>query len=129
MYTDTIADLLTRIRNAQKARHMVTTVPYSRFKHEICELLVSKNFLKSVSKIENEGEFPQLSVELVEERRIPLTFTRVSKSGQRIYAKAKDFKNIRNGLGIQVVSTSKGLMTGMEAKKQNLGGEIVCEVY
>jgi small subunit ribosomal protein S8 len=129
MYTDTIADLLTRIRNAQKARHTVTTVPYSRFKHEICELLVSKNFLKGVSKIENEGEFPQLSVELVEERRIPLTFTRVSKSGQRIYAKAKDFKNIKNGLGIQVVSTSKGLMTGMEAKKQNLGGEIVCEVY
>ena len=127
MYTDTIADLLTRIRNAIQARQEITKAPYSRFKHDICNLLVKKNFLKGVKKIKEDHDM--LKIELGGEREFRLTFKRVSKSGQRIYFKAKEFKNIKNGLGIQVVSTSQGLMTGMEAKKQNLGGEVICEIY
>ena len=127
MYTDTSADLLTRIRNAIQEIKEITKAPYSRFKHDICNLLVKKNFLKGVKKIKEDHDM--LEIELGGEREFRLTFKRVSKSGQRIYFKAKEFKNIKNGLGIQVVSTSQGLMTGMEAKKQNLGGEVICEIY
>ena len=126
MYTDTIADLLTRIRNAVQARQEKTTAPYSQFKHEICKLLVQKKFLKGVKKVDQGHGL--LEIDLGPARDFPLAFKRVSKSGQRIYMKAKQFKNIKNGIGIQVVSTSHGLMTGMEARKKQLGGEVICEI-
>ena len=121
---DPIADFLTRIRNAQMARKSVLQVPYSAMKEGIAQVMVKNEFLKSVSK-DKTGKFPVLQVELVEK---PLHMRRVSKCGQRIYTPAKDIKKTCSGFGISILSTSKGIMTGYEARSKNVGGEFLCEI-
>jgi len=127
MYTDPIADLLTRIRNGQAAQNEVVTAPYSKVKHEILKTLKAKKFIAGVKKL-NDSKFPELEVTL-DLNRPKLTIIRVSKPGHRVYKQSQDLKVVRNGLGIEVISTSKGIMTNTEAFKQNLGGEIICKVY
>lgn len=129
MNTDPIADYLTRIRNASQAGHESTVVPYSKLKEALSKVLVERKFIQQY-KVQSSGKFKELLVTLkpIDGEYHP-HFKRVSKPGQRIYIKGKDIKRVRSGLGMVVVSTSKGVMSGEEAYKQKLGGEILCEVY
>ncbi|MBI2634263.1 30S ribosomal protein S8 [Candidatus Peregrinibacteria bacterium] len=126
MYTDPIADMLTRIRNAIMAHHETVTVPYSKIKEEILRIMKANKFINEYAD-EAEGSHKLLRITLNEER-VGLTLTRVSKPGQRIYLKKDKLKPLKSGLGIRILSTSKGLMTNSEAKKQNIGGELICEI-
>lgn len=126
MNTDPIADLLTRIRNASKASLNSCAVPYSKIKENILKILLEKKFIAKYEKIED--KFPELVIQLNEGQHV--TLKRISKPGQRIYTKKDTLKKpFISGLGVRIVSTSKGLMTSEEAYKQNLGGEIICEIY
>ncbi len=126
MNTDPIADLLTRIRNAQKAHHQVVRVPHSRIKEEILKIFKQWGFIEDY-ETQGEGIQKELEIGLKEDK--VLTMKKISKPGQRIYVKKDELKLVKSGLGISIVSTSKGLMTNIDAKKQNLGGELICEVY
>jgi len=127
MITDPIADLLTRIRNAEKAKKEVVTLPYSKIKHEICQILVDE---KCIQKVEKTGETkPELVVTLDLYKGFNLTLKRVSRPGQRIYKKYLDLKPVKSGLGFDIISTSKGLMTQKKAYSQKLGGELICRIY
>ncbi|MBI4235661.1 30S ribosomal protein S8 [Candidatus Peregrinibacteria bacterium] len=127
MHTDPIADLLTRIRNGQKAHHERVTVPHSTIKENILKVLQNKGFIENYETAK-EGNFNVLQIALKEDRS-NINFRRISKPGQRIYTKTTDLKTVKSGLGITILSTSKGIMSNMEAKKQKLGGEVICEIY
>ncbi|MBI4231902.1 30S ribosomal protein S8 [Candidatus Peregrinibacteria bacterium] len=127
MHTDPIADLLTRIRNAAKAHHQVLSVPHSTIKENILKIMQETGFISNY-KAEGEGINKALLIDLKENAE-ELTLTRISKPGQRIYIKSQDLRHIKSGLGISIISTSKGLMTNVEARKQKLGGELICEIY
>jgi len=123
---DPIADFLTRIRNAQMASHTELTIPYSKTNHAIAEVMKKNKFLTSVEKKKDEkGKFYVLTVGLPEKK---LTLKRVSKCGQRIYTSADKIRKVTSGYGIAIISTSKGMMTGYEARALNVGGEYICEV-
>lgn len=126
MHTDPIADLLTRIRNAANAGHEDLVVPYSRTKEDIIKVMVAKKFLEGYEIVEDKHK--NLKIQLKDDRK-DMTLRRVSTPGQRIYVKKEELKPVRSGLGITIISTSKGVMTNYEAKKMNLGGEIICEIY
>lgn len=126
--TDTIADLLTRLRNAQSARKETVNIPYSKIKEQILAKLKENGFVSNYTVIKGES-FDNLEVSLDLDRNYPVTFTRISKSGQRIYKQAKELKTVKNGLGIEILSTSKGVITNEEAKKENVGGEVLCLIY
>jgi len=123
--TDPIADLLTRIRNASRADLTMCSAPYSKVKENILKILLDKKFIVKFEKTDD--QFPELIITLDETR--PINLKRISKPGQRIYEGKENMKTIRSGTAIQIVSTSKGLMTTDEARKANIGGEIICEVY
>ncbi|MBU1992683.1 MAG: 30S ribosomal protein S8 [Patescibacteria group bacterium] len=127
MNTDPIADLLTRIRNATSAGHDFTRVPYSKIKENILVVLKNNGFIESYQKAKS-GKFDELVIDLKKGKK-SIHLKRISKTGQRIYIKRKELKSIRSGLGLNILSTPKGIMTGEEARKQNLGGELICEVY
>jgi small subunit ribosomal protein S8 len=127
MHSDPIADFLNRIKNASKAYKTEVAIPYSKMKEEIAKILTSEKFINSY-KIDTSEKFPRILVALNEVNR-NINLKRISKPGQRIYIKAQEIKKIRNGFGISIVSTSKGIITGKEARKQKLGGELLCEVY
>ena len=131
MYTDPIADYLTRIRNAQSAGHKVVEIPSSRMKKDITRILEDKGYILS-HKVDDNG--PQGTI------KIALKYTndkepsikkieRVSTPGLRQYAGANEMPRVLNGLGIAIVSTSKGVMTNKKARQENVGGEVLCYVY
>lgn len=124
MITDPIADFLTRIRNAQMAGRSEIEVPYSQEKEKIATVMKKNGFLQEVKK-EASGKFQVLKLELADKK---LSLKKVSKPGQRIYIKAADIRKVMNGFGIAIISTSKGIMTGYEARSLNIGGEYLCEV-
>ncbi len=121
---DPIADFLARIRNAQMARQTEVFVPYSRLKEEIANVMKKNNFLKNV-EVDKTEKFPRLHLELPEKI---LELKRVSKCGQRIYRPMEKIHKTCNGLGISILSTSKGVMTGYQARSLNVGGEVLCEI-
>jgi small subunit ribosomal protein S8 len=126
---DPIGDMLIRIKNGYLARKDVVEVPYSKMKEEIAKILVKEGYLKKF-KIEN-LKFKILKLELKYEGKRPAIegVKRISKPGVRIYAKAGEIPKVKYGFGITIVSTSKGIMTDREAKKKNLGGEVICQVW
>lgn len=128
MNTDPIADLLTRLRNASRAHHETMHVPHSKLKENILKVMKEKNFISDYKIETDKKNFKTLKVTL-NENRSDITLKRVSSPGQRIYVKNMELKRIKSGLGITIISTSKGVMTNIEAKKQNLGGELLCEIY
>ena len=131
MLTDPIADMLTRIRNANKAMHDSTQMPSSRMKEEIARLLKDEGYIAGYSVV-NEGSFDKLVVELKYtdgRRRVISQVKRVSKPGRRIYAKKDNLPRVLGGLGTAVISTSRGLMTAREAQRLGVGGEVVCFVW
>ncbi len=127
MTTDPIADLLTRIRNAASARKDDLTLPHSNIKVGILEVLKKKGFINEFSVVPN-GGFQEIKVVLNPEKG-KFSLKRISKPGQRIYLGTDSLKKIYGGLGVTVVSTSKGIMSAEEAKKLKIGGEVLCEVF
>lgn len=127
MHTDPIADLLTRIRNAYTAHHEDVSVGHSKIKESIVKILKDHNFVEDY-ETEEQGGFKILNI-MLKDNLSDLTFKKVSKPGQRIYVKNADLKAVKSGLGLCIVSTSKGLMTNSDAKRQKLGGELICEIY
>ena len=127
--TDPVADLLTRIRNALMRKKISVNVPYSKLKHELSKLLVKEGFLESVKKVKK--DFDELDIVLKYHNDEPVIkeLTRESKPGLRKYISYKDIKPHKGGLGIKVLTTSKGLMTDKEAIKAEIGGEIICRVF
>ena len=128
--TDPIADMLTRIRNAIAVNKSEVSLPYSKVKETVARILVSSGFLDNVS-VEGSGTGKSLMIAINPEgANAQITeIDRLSKPGRRIYAKAGEIPTVRRGRGIVVVSTSKGMMTGQQAKDQRLGGELICQVY
>ncbi|MCF7831047.1 30S ribosomal protein S8 [Candidatus Gracilibacteria bacterium] len=121
---DPIADFLTQIRNAQMAGSCDVSIPYSKLKEEIAKVMKKNDFLNNVT-VDKSGKFPVLKLELPKKT---LNLKRVSKCGQRIYTTADALQKVCSGFGIAVVSTSQGLMTGYEARKKHIGGELLCEI-
>ena len=132
MHSDPIADFLTRIRNGQMAGHKVVEIPASNIKKEITKILFDKGYILSYKFVE---EGPQGTIKVAlkyhpKTRRPAITkMQRMSKPGLRTYRGADDLPRILNGLGISILSTSKGVMTDKEAKHMNVGGEVLCYVY
>ncbi len=132
---DPIADMLTRIRNAQAAGHSSVALPASKLKYTIAEILLREGFVGRVEK-ETNGTHPSLRLWLKytilsPTKKVPAIreVTRVSKQGCRIYVKKNEIKKVKNGYGIAIVSTSKGIMTGAEAFRRGLGGEYICKLW
>ncbi|MEZ4860691.1 MAG: 30S ribosomal protein S8 [Caldilineaceae bacterium] len=131
MVTDPIADMLTRLRNASMVRHTQVVMPGSKMKAEVAKILAEEGFIQSYSVID---EKPQnrlvLTLKYTGRGRPVITgLERVSKPGRRVYTSYKDIPWVRSGLGINIVSTPKGLMTGRRARRSKVGGEIVCNVW
>jgi len=128
--TDPIADMLSRMRNAIAVRKHEINLPHSNVKAAIAEVLKANNFIDDV-RVSGEGTTKTLTIVLngaMENARIT-EINRLSKPGRRYYVNSQEIPTIKNGRGIVVVSTSKGLMTGAEAKAQRIGGELICKVY
>ncbi|HEX2193459.1 MAG TPA: 30S ribosomal protein S8 [Candidatus Limnocylindria bacterium] len=129
--TDPIADMLTRIRNASLARHRELTLPSSRIKREIARILVEEGFIESFATSQD-GVQEMLTVRLkYVEGRTPVVsgLKRISKPGLRVYARKTEIPRVLGGLGTAILSTSQGIMTGSQARKLNLGGEVLCYVW
>ena len=130
MYTDPIADMLTRIRNAVRSRKSEVILPFSKFKASLAKLLFQEGFVGGVSEVE--GQFKMLQIDLKYGPNGDSVITeiqRVSKPGQRIYLPVEKLPRTNSGLGITVVSTSKGLVTDRQARKERIGGEVVCQIW
>ncbi|HVN58521.1 MAG TPA: 30S ribosomal protein S8 [Bacteroidales bacterium] len=131
--TDPIADLLTRIRNAILAGHKVVEAPASNVKKEIARILFEKGYILSYKVVDGEGTTKTLKIALKynpkSKKPAIKEIQRVSRPGLRQYVGVDEMPRILNGLGVAILSTSRGLMTDKEAKKENIGGEVLCYVY
>lgn len=131
MMTDPIADMLTRIRNGSNARHDSVDVPASNVKKELAKILLDEGFVKSYDIIED-GKQGIIRVDLKygnENQKVISGIKRISKPGLRVHVKAQEVPRVLGGLGIAVISTSKGIMTDKIARKEGVGGEVVCYVW
>lgn len=131
MNTDPIADMLTRIRNANTVSHETVEMPSSKLKVELAKLLKGEGFITDYA-VKDEGKFKILVITLkYDEKKQPIItkMQRVSKPGLRSYCKSKNLPKVLGGLGIAIVSTSKGLLTDRKARKENIGGEVLCYVW
>ena len=130
MITDPIADMLTRIRNANQMRYKEVEVPASKMKKEIARILKSEGFIVDYKiKKNNIQDILVLSLKYVGKERVITGLKRISKPGLRVYAKAEEIPTVLNGLGIAIVSTSKGVMTDKEARANSLGGEVLAYIW
>ena len=127
---DPLADMLTRIRNGQMARMVVVDIPSSKFKQAVAKVLKNEGYIIDYKVSEDEKK-PSLEIELKYNYGSPVisSIQRVSKPGRRVFSSAESLPKINNGLGIAIVSTPKGVMTDIDARKQNIGGEIICKVF
>lgn len=129
--TDPVADMLTRIRNGINARHVKVPMPLSKMKVRIADVLKAEGFIEDY-EVAKQAEKPTLTIQLRYDRNRDPVITglkRVSRPGLRQYVRSDRIPSIRNGLGIAILSTSKGVMTDREARRQSLGGELVCTVW
>lgn len=133
--TDPISDMLNRIRNALMVLHPVVSIPFSKLKYEVAKILEKEGF---VEKVEKKGRKAKKVFEITlkyqkggtEKTRPAISgLKRISKPGQKIYVKSKEIKQIRGGYRVAIISTPKGIMTGKEARKKKLGGEIICQIW
>lgn len=129
--TDPIADMLTRIRNANQMRHAVVNIPQSKMKEQIANILKDEGFIKNVEVV-TEGQFASLRLHLkysATNQRVITGLKRISKPGLRVYANAEELPKVLNGLGIAIISTSQGVMTDKQARRAQIGGEVVAYVW
>ncbi len=129
--TSPIADTIVRIKNALAASHMAVNVPFSKFRYQLALVLEKEGYVK---KVEKKGKGKNKVIEISfnkkkgEDKPQFFQIRLVSRPGQRIYTASRKIKSVRGGLGIEIISTSRGLMSGKEAKKKKLGGELICEI-
>ncbi|WP_456324216.1 30S ribosomal protein S8 [Desulfonauticus submarinus] len=124
--TDPIADLLTRIRNAHLARHKEVSIPASKMKAEILRILKEEGFIKDY--LEEDKEL-KVYLKYYQGKPVIKGLKKISKPSRRVYVKAKEIPIVRNGLGIAILSTPKGILEGRQARRENIGGELICEVW
>lgn len=128
--SDVIADMLTRIRNANNAKHETVDVPASNMKRSIADILVNEGYIKGYNIVEDGKQgIIRITLKYDGKEKVIKGLRRVSKPGLRIYASAEDMPRVMNGLGVAIVSTSKGLMTDKQARKSNIGGEVLAFVW
>jgi small subunit ribosomal protein S8 len=127
---DPIADMFTRIRNAQAVSHQTVSIPFSKIKYKLAQILEKEGLVKKVTA-QGRKTRKMIEIELKYEKGEPAinSLKRISKPGQRIYIKKDELKPIRQDYGLSIISTSQGLMTNKEAKKKGLGGEVLCEIW
>lgn len=132
MVTDPIADFLTRIRNAQLARHRIVEIPASNLKKRMTQILYEKGYILKY-KFEDDSKQGMIKIALKYDPQtkepVIRSLERVSRPGLRQYASPSDFKRVKNGLGIAIMSTSRGVMTDKEARSEHVGGEVLCYIY
>ena len=129
--TDPIADLLTRIRNGHMAKHETIELPLSRIKLEVVKLLVQEGYLTS-HEVDESGKFPVIRIALKYDnkgRQAISGIQRVSSPGRRVYTGKGEIPSVLNGLGVTILSTSRGVMTGQACRQQGVGGEVLCNVW
>jgi small subunit ribosomal protein S8 len=128
--TDPIADMLTRIRNGLAVRKTEVSMPYSKIKHSIADILTENRYIIA-ARSEGEGIDRLLVLEIMkEDMGSPITeLKKISTPGRRVYNKAKEISKVKQGRGMVILSTSKGIMTGDDAKERKLGGEVLCQIY
>lgn len=128
--TDPVADMLTRIRNAAAVQKEIVSMPHSKLKEAVAKILSQHNFIGAVS-VSDEGIDKQLVIVVSKPgaRSVMTEVSRMSKPGRRMYTSADAIPTYMGGRGIVIISTSKGIMTGQDAKKQRLGGELICQIY
>ncbi|MHB8735177.1 MAG: 30S ribosomal protein S8 [Terriglobales bacterium] len=129
--TDPVADLLARIRNAARAHHPKVDVPASKLKQEIVRILKDEGYLTSYKVSEEEG-FPVLKIALKygpDDRPVITNIERVSKPGCRVYVGRAEIRPVLGGMGVNILSTPRGVMTGRDARRQGVGGEVLCQVW
>lgn len=128
--TDPIADMLTRIRNGNVARHEYVEIPSSNVKKSVANILLQEGYVKNIEEYAD-GAVPMLRVALKynKKERVITGLKRISKPGLRVYCKKDNIPKVLNGLGVAIVSTSKGIITDREARKLGLGGEVVCYIW
>lgn len=129
--TDPIADMLTRIRNAIRAGHSTVEFPASKIKYEIAKILKNSGYAEKVVLVQKKNKKDRIEMELKFDNKVAAIrdLKRVSKPGQRVYVNHDKIQKVVGGFGIVIISTSKGLMTGKDARKNKIGGEILCEVW
>lgn len=131
MMTDTIADMLTRVRNASRAGLETAQIPYSKMKESVLKVLVVEGFLSSMQVV-GEGTKKMLVVGLKyagRDTRVLTGLSRISRPGRRVYLGHEDLRTVRGSLGVTILSTSKGIMSDHQARQQHLGGEAICKVW
>ena len=128
--SDVIADMLTRIRNASNAKHETVDIPASNMKKSIADILVEEGYIKGYQVIEDDKQgIIRVTLKYIGKQKVISGLRRVSKPGLRIYSSCEDMPRVMNGLGIAIVSTSKGIMTDKKARKENVGGEVIAFVW
>jgi small subunit ribosomal protein S8 len=130
MYTDPISDMLTRIRNAVRAHKTELVLPYSKFKHSLATVLLQEGFVSGVNELPGRMKMLQINLKYSSTGQSVITdLKRVSSPGQRIYLASSRIPRTNGGFGVTVVSTSKGLLTDKQARKDKVGGEVVCQIW
>ncbi|MBY0423310.1 MAG: 30S ribosomal protein S8, partial [Parvularculaceae bacterium] len=126
---DPIGDLITRLRNAQQRKHSSTSVPASKLRARVLDVLQDEGYIRGYARIEKDGQKPTFEVELKYFDGAPVisNIKRVSKPGRRVYSSVKELPSVRNGLGISILSTPKGVMSDAAARDANVGGEVLCQ--
>lgn len=129
--TDPLADMITRIRNGQQARLYTVTSPFSKERQAVADVLKREGYIREYQKIELDNNKAELKIELkyLDGEPVIKMIKRVSKPGRRVYSKIAELKKIFNGLGISILSTPKGVLSDHEARQQNVGGEVLVEVF
>jgi small subunit ribosomal protein S8 len=128
--TDPIADMLTRIRNAVAIKKPELLLPFSKIKFNIAKLLAQENYVAKVEEVKI-GKFSQIKIKLAYTEGLPSIqhIKRISKPGQRVYVSGQEIPRILSGYGLAILSTSQGIMAGRQAFKENVGGELICEIW
>jgi small subunit ribosomal protein S8 len=128
---DPLGDMIARIKNGATRRRSKVLTPASKLRQRVLDVLQSEGYIRGYSVVEEPGEFPQFEIELkyYDGQPVIAEIARISTPGRRVYSSIKDLKPIKNGLGISILSTPKGVMSDTAARDQNVGGEVLCRVY
>ena len=128
---DPIGDMIARIKNAAERRRSKVSTPASRMRGRVLDVLQSEGYIRGYARVEQPGQHPEFEIELkyFDGEPVIAEIARVSKPGRRVYSSIGDLKPVKNGLGISILSTSKGVMSDSAARDQNVGGEVLCRVY
>ena len=131
MVNDPIGDMIARIKNAATRRRSKVTTPASKMRARVLDVLADEGYIRGYQLVQKPGAFPEFEIELkyFDNQPVIVEISRVSKPGRRVYSSIADLKPVKNGLGISILSTPKGVMSDNAAREANVGGEVLCRVY